>query len=254
MSFLEHIQQLTQLIREAKKITFFTGAGISTESGIPDWRSSNGLYTQNKKHQDLVSVSYFQSNPKGFWKAYKEIYNIKLLNSYEPNSGHRFITKLQEQGKDVTVITQNNDGLHTAAGTKRVYEVHGTLTDASCPKCKTVYDLDHINNNDIPRCIRINSKEEACNFILRPDIVLFGDQIKHYNESLDNAYASDLFIVMGTSLEVGPINSIPQYIGRTDIPMVLINKDKTNFDDLFDFCIYSGIGETLKEVEKGLRF
>ncbi|QJX80773.1 NAD-dependent protein deacylase [Priestia megaterium] len=251
---MEHIQQLTQLIKEAKKITFFTGAGISTESGIPDWRSSNGLYTNNEGFQELISLSYFKSNPEGFWKPYKEIYDIKLLNDYKPNSGHQFITKLQEQGKHVTVITQNNDGLHTAAGTKKVYEVHGTLTNASCPKCRTVYDLDYINNNDIPRCTQINAKEEICDSILRPDIVLFGDPIKYFNESLNNAYASDLFIVMGTSLEVGPINSIPQYIGRTDIPMVLINKDKTNFDDLFDFCIYSGIGETLEEVEKGLRF
>jgi len=252
---VEHIQQLTELIKNAQRITFFTGAGVSTDSGIPDWRSSDGVYTnnKNKKLEDLISFSYFKSNSKDFWKHYKEIYNIKLLNQYKPNSGHHFITKLQEQGKNITVITQNNDGLHTAAGTEKVYEVHGTLTNASCLKCKTTYDLDHINNNDIPTCTKIDVNDQICDSVLRPDIVLFDDPIKYYNESLNNAYASDLFIVMGTSLQVGPINSIPQYIARTDIPMVIINKDATMFDDLFDICIKESIGKTLNEVEKGLR-
>ncbi|MGF7535788.1 NAD-dependent protein deacylase [Bacillus mexicanus] len=244
------IKKLKELIDKAKKIVFLTGAGASTESNIPDFRGSGGLWKNNQSFASLISKSYFNRNPKDFWKSYKEIFSIKLLQQYEPNSGHYFITQLQNSGKDITVITQNIDGLHTKAGTKDVFEVHGTLQTATCPKCKTVYDIDYIRENEIPRCNKVNAKESKCEFILKPDVVLYGDQIKSFNQALGAAYDSDLFIVMGSSLEVGPINTIPKYIGDTNIPTVLINKEKTDLDDYFDLCIYDKIGNVVKELKK----
>ncbi|MBM7693044.1 NAD-dependent deacetylase [Peribacillus deserti] len=239
-------------IMEAKKITVFSGAGISTESNLPDFRSRNGLWTNNKSFESLISLSFFRRNPIGFWKAYKEIFAMKLLNQYEPNRGHLFITDLQNKGKDVTVITQNIDGLHGKAGTKKVFEVHGTLKTAECPKCGTTYDLDYINEHETPRCTAVLKNNKLCHFILKPDVVLFGDSIHYFNDSIEAAYQSDLFMVMGSSLEVGPINSIPQLISATEIPMVLINKEHTKYDHLFDLCIYAGIGQTVEQVKKAL--
>ena len=249
---MNQISALVNYIKNANKIVFLTGAGISTESNIPDFRSSNGLWTNNQSFENLISKSYFERNPKDFWRAYKEVFRVKLLGNYEPNRGHLFITELQDRGKDVVVITQNVDGLHEKAGTKNIIEVHGTLKTATCPKCKRKYDLDYINQHDVPRCQKTNRKGNVCNFILKPDVVLFGDRVQHFNEALNAAYDSDLFIVMGTSLEVGPINLIPQYIHRTNIPMVLINKEKTEFDHLFDLCIHAGIGDTVEQIKKGL--
>lgn len=246
---MEDIAKLEELIKNAKKITFLTGAGMSTESNIPDFRSSDGLWKNNQSFESLISKSYFDHKPKDFWKSYKEIFAIKLLQNYEPNSGHYFISDLQEKNKEITVVTQNIDGLHSRSGTKDVIEVHGTLETATCPKCKTKYDIDFINEKEIPRCEKTNAKGTVCNFILKPDVVLYGDPVNLFNDALKVAYNSELFIVMGSSLEVGPINTIPQYIARTNIPMVLINKEKTKLDHLFDICIYKGIGETVTKIQ-----
>lgn len=247
---MEQVQKLKELISKANKIVFLTGAGASTESNIPDFRGTDGLWKNNQSFASLISKSYFDRNPKDFWKSYKEIFAIKLLQQYEPNSGHNFITQLQNKGKDITVITQNIDGLHTKAGTKKVFEVHGTLLTATCPKCKRTYGLDYIRDNEIPRCNKENAKGNKCDFILKPDVVLYGDQVKSFNQALSAAYDSDLFIVMGSSLEVGPINTIPKYIGDTDIPTVLINKEETGLDEYFDLKIYNTIGNVIKEITK----
>ncbi|PLT28544.1 NAD-dependent protein deacylase [Peribacillus deserti] len=249
---MDSILQLAAYIKAAKRIAFFSGAGISTESNLPDFRSRNGLWTNNQSFEKLVSLSYFERHPVDFWKAYKDIFAMKLLNQYEPNRGHLFITELQNSGRDVTVITQNIDGLHEKAGTHKVYEVHGTLKTATCPKCGTKYDLEYINTHETPRCQTKSSNDTRCHTILKPDVVLFGDSVHHFNESVEAAYESDLFIVMGSSLEVGPINSIPQLISGTAIPMVLINKEHTVYDHLFDLCLYAGIGETVEQVKRAL--
>lgn len=239
---MNNTKQLKQLINSSKKIVFLTGAGMSTESGISDFRSDNGVYQKYKNAEEILSASYYRQKPLEFWKAYKDIFSIKLMQNYKPNPGHHYITELQNSGKDVAVLTQNIDGLHTLSGTKTVYEMHGTLSTASCLECGTQYDLFHINKTDVPRC--------KCGLILKPDVVLFGDQVQHYEEGLNKAYESDLFIVMGSSLEVYPVNHIPQYIGRTQIPMVIINKGKTNLDFLFDICIDNKIGNVISELKK----
>lgn len=249
---MNEIPNIANLIKVAKKITFLTGAGMSTESGISDWRSTNGIWTNNQGLEDIISREYFEDEPESFWKYYKEIFKTKLLNNYLPNSGHHFITELQNAGKDVAVITQNIDGLHSIAETKSVFEVHGTLQTATCPKCQEKYDLNYINNNKLPLCKHKDVNGNVCNTVLKPDVVLFGDEVKLFNNALDVAYEADLFITLGSSLEVSPINSIPRYIARTDIPTVLINKTATQMDYLFDYCIYSTIGETVNQLKEYL--
>lgn len=139
---MREINQLAQLIKQSKRITFMTGAGISADSNIPTFRDTNGLWTNNEDLESLISKSYFNYKPKEFWKVYKDIFQIKLMNNYEPNQGHLFITDLQEDEKDITVITQNIDGLHQRSGTGKVFEIHGTLQTATCPKCNASYDYD----------------------------------------------------------------------------------------------------------------
>jgi NAD-dependent deacetylase len=243
------IAQLQQLIDQSNHITFFTGAGISTESGIPDFRSQNGLYKQNMNFVDVVSRSFFERRPKEFWPLFKDIFRIKMLHDYKPNRGHAFIADLEKSGKHVSVITQNIDGLHQDAGSSNVYEIHGIIKSAHCLKCYASYDLSYLNEHDLPRCQGVTRSGKDCDMILKPDVVLFGDSIHHFEEAIDAALTSDLFIVMGSSLEVTPINQIPLYVsGQENIPMVMINRDMTRFDHLFDLVIHDSIGSTVSRL------
>ncbi|HWO96827.1 MAG TPA: NAD-dependent protein deacylase [Bacillus sp. (in: firmicutes)] len=243
------IAQLKQWINQAKTITFFTGAGISTESGIPDFRSQNGLYKQNMSFADVVSRPFFESRPKEFWPLFKEIFRIKMLHHYKPNSGHEFIAELEKLGKRTYVITQNIDGLHEDAGSSHIYEIHGTIKSAHCPKCQTSYDLAYLNGHELPHCQTVTRNGNKCNFILKPNVVLFGDSIHHFDEAAEAAISSDLFIVMGSSLEVAPINQIPILVRKQGTsPMVIINRDPTHFDHLFDLVIPDSIGHTVSKL------
>lgn len=244
------IAQLQQWINQAKTITFFTGAGISTESGIPDFRSQNGLYKQNMSFVDVVSRPFFERRPKEFWPLFKEIFRIKMLHQYKPNLGHEFIAAMERSGKKTYVITQNIDGLHQDAGSSCVYEIHGTIKSARCPKCQVSYDLAYLNEHELPRCRTITRNGKGCHFILKPNVVLFGDSIHHFDEASEAAINSDLFIVMGSSLEVAPINQIPLFVhNQGTIPMVIINRNATHFDHLFDLVISDSIGHTVSKLQ-----
>ncbi|WLR52761.1 NAD-dependent protein deacylase [Bacillus tianshenii] len=240
------INQLKEFIQQAEKICFLTGAGVSTESGIPDFRSQSGLWTKNVGFEEVVSRAYFEQYPEQFWKYFKDIFRTKLLGSYTPNSGHQFIAELEQQGKDVSVITQNIDGLHQKAGSSNVFEIHGTIQQAHCPACLTEYDLDYLNKTEIPRC-----ETEACKTILKPNVVLFGDMIHHFEEATEAALNCDLFIVLGSSLAVTPINQIPQYVAlNSHATTVLINREQTLMDSFFDLHLYKGIGETVSLLKQ----
>ncbi|MFC3885170.1 NAD-dependent protein deacylase [Bacillus songklensis] len=244
------VAQLQQLIDQSNRITFFTGAGISTESGIPDFRSQNGLYKQNMNFADVVSRPFFERRPKEFWPLFKDIFRIKMLHEYKPNRGHEFIARLEETGKQINVITQNIDGLHQDAGSSNVYEIHGTIKSAHCPKCYAAYDLFYLNEHDLPRCQGITRSGKDCNMILKPDVVLFGDSIHHFEEAIAAALMSDLFIVMGSSLDVTPINQIPLYVNdKGNIRTVIINRDATRFDHLFDLVIHDSIGSVVSQLK-----
>lgn len=246
---------LASLINESKNIVFLTGAGMSTESGIPDFRSSTGIWTQELSREQIMSLGFFNRKPKIFWPSFKDIFQIKLSDQYKPNYGHEFISQLENKDKNVTVLTQNVDGLHSDAGSTSVYEIHGSIKKAYCQKHKDIqYDIAYVNNNEIPRCSHTNSKGKVCNFILKPGVILFGDTILQYKEAVEASLQADLFIVLGTSLLVSPVNDIPSIVYHNrKAKMVIINNESTEMDDLFNVVIHDGIGKTLKEVDRILK-
>jgi len=239
-------EELAKIIKEAKVITILSGAGLSTESGIPDFRSSQGVYTQFDNVEYLISETYFRNQPEKFWQSFKEIFKVKLADNYQPNIGHTFLVELENMGKQVHVLTQNVDGLHKKAGSKHVYELHGTIHTATCPKCRKKYDLTAINQEEIPRC----SEDQQ---ILKPDVVLFGGAVQYIEEAFDLAAEADVFMVLGSSLTVYPVSAIPESLQHVKrVAKVIINKDKTYADSFCDFVFHEPIGEVVRQMKKYL--
>ncbi|MBS2968173.1 NAD-dependent protein deacylase [Metabacillus sp. KIGAM252] len=248
------MHQLVNWLDEAKVISVMTGAGISTESGIPDFRSSKGLWTEDLSRTEVMSRSYFERHPKSFWKYFKDIFQTKLSPGHKPNKGHLFLRELEAMGKEVHIFTQNVDGLHQKAGSCNVYNMHGSIQTAECPKCKSVYGLDHIHEKEVPRCSSVLASGSPCDFILKPDVVLFGDMVQHMEAIYHTVDRSELLLVMGTSLEVYPVNQIPKdFRYRGNKKMVLINREPTRLDHLFDLVIHASIGETLEQTEEWMK-
>lgn len=242
MQILKAVEQLQQ----AKRISVLTGAGVSTESGIPDFRSVSGLWNRHTQHK--LSIQYFYYDPKDFWRFYKELFALKVAETYQPNDGHHFLVHLESLGKDVTIVTQNIDGLHAKAGSKHVYEVHGNAKGAYCPACLNPYSLDYIMKMDVPVCTN-----DYCKEILRPDIVLFGDAVRDWEPSVEAVESSDLLVVMGSSLKVSPVNQlVPIARSEPKRQLLLINRDATDFDDQFDVVIHAEIGETVNQLKAQL--
>lgn len=241
MNVVQHYGEVRSIIRSAKKITVLTGAGASTESGIPDFRSANGLYADANVEMYL-SRGYYNRNPKGFWKHYKAIFQIETFNQYKPNEGHVFLAQLEQAGKDIVLLTQNIDGLHQLGGSTRVINLHGTLQSAHCPKCRAKYNLQYMIEHEVPRC-------EKCNFILNPDVVLYGDTLPQFQMAVERLYETDVLLVMGTSLKVQPVASFPQIakreIGATTI---LVNNEQTGQEQYFDYVFHETIGEFVKGI------
>nr|WP_035405700.1 NAD-dependent protein deacylase [Bacillus sp. SJS] len=248
------INQLATWLSEANVISVMTGAGVSTESGIPDFRSSQGLWTEDLSRTEVMSRSYFERNPKSFWRYFKDIFQTKLSTGHQPNKGHSFLRDLESMGKEVRIFTQNVDGLHQKAGSRHVYNMHGSIQSAECPKCKTSYGLDYIHEEEVPRCSALIGNGRRCDFILKPDVVLFGDTVQHMEEIYHTVDRSELLLVMGTSLEVYPVNQIPKdFRYRGDKKMVLINREPTRIDHVFDLVIHASIGETLEQAEEKMK-
>ena len=235
------IEKLKQAINECNKIVFFTGAGMSTDSGIPDFRSATGLYTNNLHAEEIISHHYFMVNPKEFYEFYKD---KMVFEDALPNFGHNFIAELEKQGKDVTVVTQNIDGLHQLAGSSKVYELHGSIHRNYCMKCHTFYPLKKIvQSKDIPFC-------DKCGGMVKPDVVLYEEGLDYETiENAVNAIASaELMIILGTSLNVYPAASFVQYFrGKY---LAIINKSSTPADQNCDIVIHDGISETFKKIKE----
>ena len=205
----DKIQQFKQQIQDSQRIVFFTGAGMSTASGIPDFRSANGLFMENLggtySPEEVVSHHFFTQYPKEYFAYHFD----KLVHpDAKPNAGHEFIANLESSGKDVSVVTQNIDGLHQKAGSKAVYELHGTVLDYYCVECGQRYlpeDL-HIDEDGIPRCTIDQG-------IVRPDIVLYGEQLDQntVNGAVDKIRQADLLVILGTSLVVYPAAGFLRY-------------------------------------------
>lgn len=230
-------EELKKVIDKSDNIVFFGGAGVSTESGIPDFRSVDGLYHQQYRYppETILSHSFFMTNPEEFY----EFYRAKMIcTDAKPNKAHLALAKLEQQGKLKAVVTQNIDGLHQAAGSKTVYELHGSVLRNYCMKCRKFYDISAITDSKgIPRC--------TCGGIIKPDVVL-------YEEGLDDATVegavraiaqADVLIIGGTSLAVYPAAGFLNYFGGSTI--VLLNKSATSYDSRADIVIRDPIGQVL---------
>ena len=229
-------------IAESNRIVFFGGAGVSTESGIPDFRSVDGLYHQKFDYppETILSHSFFYSNTEDFYKFYRE---KMLVTDIEPNRAHKALAKLEAEGKLSAVVTQNIDGLHQKAGSKNVYELHGSVHRNYCRRCAQFYSgEDLLQTTGVPRC--------TCGGLIKPDVVLYeegldGDCIENSVHAIANA---DLLIVGGTSLTVYPAAGLIRYYRGSRL--VLINRDETPYDHNADLIFRESIGYVLEEATK----
>lgn len=237
------ITKLKEIIHKSNNIVFFGGAGVSTESNIPDFRSANGLYSEKTNNylspEDILSHGFFMKHTKEFYEFYKKKMNYK---DAEPNAAHLALADLEKAGKVKAVITQNIDGLHQKAGSNNVLELHGSIHRNYCTNCNKFFPLEFvINSIDIPKC-------DACGHIVKPDVVLYEESLdlEVLNKSISFIENAEVLIVGGTSLTVYPSAGLIRYY-RGD-KLVLINKSVTQYDNRADLVIYDKIGETLKRV------
>lgn len=239
----EKWKQLQQWIKESDNIVFFGGAGVSTESGIPDFRSENGIFQAMNEYgvrpEVILSHTFFVQNPEVFFKYYKK---TLLYPDAKPNDCHKALAKLEEMGKLKAVITQNIDDLHQRAGSKNVLELHGTLYKNYCTKCGKQFDLEYVTAADgITRC-------DACGGIVRPDVVLYEEGLDQETiyQSVEFISKADLLIVGGTSLNVYPAAGLLNYYRGNKL--VLVNKSATPYDNKAALVIAENIGEVFRKA------
>ncbi len=236
----EKIATLRRWIEESDNIVFFGGAGVSTESGIPDFRSQDGLYNQKYDYppEEIISRSFFETRPEIFYRFYRE---KLVVTGAEPNAAHRYLAKLEAQGKLRAVVTQNIDGLHQAAGSRNVLELHGTLLRNYCVRCRKAYPADFIAKTEgLPRC--------TCGGLVRPDIVLYEEGLDQdvMSKALRAISRAEVLIVGGTSLAVYPAAGLIRYYQGHRL--VLINKSATPYDAEADLLIAGKIGEVFSKL------
>lgn len=239
---MNKIEKLQEIIYASDNIVFFGGAGVSTESGIPDFRSESGIFKSLEKYGDtperLISHSYYLEHTEEFFSYYKD---CLIFPEAEPNSAHYTLARLEKEGKLKAIITQNIDGLHKKAGSKNVLELHGSVYRNYCEICKKEYDLNFILESEgIPHC--------TCGGIIKPDVVLYEEALDMniLNKSAQYIMSADTLIVGGTSLVVYPAAGLINYFKGKNL--VLINKSKTDYDLLASLVINEAIGETLNKI------
>lgn len=244
--FNEQIKTLKEMIEESHTIAFFTGAGISTLSGIPDFRSKNGLYSNRyhgKKPEKILHIKYFNKHPEEFYAFYRE---KLLIDNIDPNVIHLFILELQQLGKEVTVVTQNIDGLHEKAGSLKIHNLHGTIHRNYCVDCKKEYDIDYIKQTDgIPYC-------KKCGGIIRPAITFYGEFLdkETFKQARLDTKNADLLIVLGTSLVVYPASEIVSHFRGKHL--VIINKKRTKFNHQANLVIQEDFAKVFNALLKEL--
>ena len=236
----EKIALLKQWLDESDNIVFFGGAGVSTESGIPDFRSVDGLYNQTYDYppETILSHSFFQRKPEEFFRFYRD---KLIVRGVEPNRAHLRLAQWEQEGKLKAVITQNIDGLHQAAGSRRVIELHGSTHRCFCARCGKKYGPAAINDTEgVPRC--------SCGGIIRPEVVLYEEGLDQQDitDAVDYIRKADVLIVGGTSLAVYPAAGLIQYYRGHKL--VLINMGATSYDDRADLVIRQKIGEVFSQV------
>lgn len=237
---MTNVEQLRQWIKESKTAVFFGGAGVSTESGIPDFRSVDGLYSQKFEYppEQIISHSFYVRKPEYFFRFYRE----KMLPlGFEPNVTHKVLAQLEKEGHLAAVVTQNIDGLHQKAGSKNVFELHGSVLRNYCVKCHKFYPAEFIRDaKGIPLC--------DCGGIVKPDVVLYEESLNQ--DTLAGAVSAirraDLLIVGGTSLTVYPAAGLLQYYRGNRL--VLINRDETPYDDYANLVFHDSLGKIFSQL------
>ena len=236
----EKIKKLREILNESKKIVFFGGAGVSTESGIPDFRSASGVFSMDYKYppEMILSHTFFETHTKEFYKFYRD---VMLYPDAEPNDAHKALAELERQGKLLAVITQNIDGLHQKAGSRTVYELHGSVHRNYCTNCGKTYGLTFIIDNvPLPVC--------SCGGLIKPDVVLYEESLdpRTIDNSIIAINSADTLIIGGTSLNVYPAAGLIDYFRGKNL--VLLNKSETQSDAIATLCIHDSIGKVLKEA------
>ena len=234
------LETLQQWVKESNRIVFFGGAGVSTESGIPDFRSVDGLYHQKFEYppETIISHSFYVKNPEYFFRFYRE----KMLPlGFEPNITHKKLAQWEQAGKLQAVVTQNIDGLHQKAGSRKVYELHGSVLRNYCTRCGKFFSAEFVKNGvGVPHC--------DCGGIVKPDVVLYEESLDQevIAKSVHAIRNADMLIVGGTSLTVYPAAGLIQYY-RGD-RLVLINRDATPYDDQADLVLHESLGEVFSQL------
>ena len=237
------ITKLSEIVQESNRIVFFGGAGVSTESGIPDFRSVDGLYHQKYSHppEEILSHTYFMNHTKEFYDFYRD---KMIYPEAKPNPAHLKIAEWEKEGKVSAVITQNIDGLHQRAGSHRVLELHGSVMRNYCQKCGAFYPLEKITESQgVPHC-----DQPGCDGVVKPDVVLYEEPLneKVMHRAMEALTKADTLIIGGTSMQVYPAAGLVRYFYGKNL--VVINKSQLDLDSSADLVIRQGIGEVFSEL------
>ena len=237
---MDKLKTLKQWISESKRIVFFGGAGVSTESGIPDFRSVDGLYSQKFEYppETIISRSFYERRPEYFFRFYRE----KMLPlGFKPNVTHKVLARWEQEGRLAAVVTQNIDGLHQKAGSKKVYELHGSVLRNYCQRCGKFHSAEFVKGSEgVPKC--------ECGGTVKPDVVLYEESLdqKTMEKAVLAIYDADLLIVAGTSLTVYPAAGLVRYYrGRR---LVLINRDATPYDRYANLVFHESLGDIFSQL------
>ena len=234
------IEELQKMIDESTNIVAFTGAGVSTDSGLKDFRSKDGLYQIKGLYpaEEMLSIEMFYQHPQEFFKYYKE--NFNCLDA-KPNIVHKYLKKLEDCGKLKAIVTQNIDGLHTKAGSNKVYEIHGTIHENYCLNCRKFYNAPYIfQSSEIPKC--------QCGGAIKPNVTLYGEMLPDcFYEAQQAISQADMLIVAGTSLQVQPASSLLSlFHGKY---LIILNKDATPYDDFANLVIHDNLKDIIKQLK-----
>jgi NAD-dependent deacetylase len=237
---MEKIEQLQQMLDQSRHVVFFGGAGVSTESGIPDFRSTDGLYHQKYPYppETMLSHTFYRQHPEEFFTFYRD---KMLYPNAKPNAAHKKLAELEQAGKLTAVVTQNIDGLHQAAGSKKVFELHGSVLRNYCESCRKFYPLEAIlHSSGIPRC--------SCGGIIKPDVVLYEEGLDQnvMEGAVQAIAAADMLIIAGTSLVVYPAAGLIRYYRGNRL--VLINQSSTSADSAAALVLHEAVGKVLSQL------